>query len=387
MHLSGKHGGFHIVILCYVYSGLHKFYLMPITHLRLLNFRNHVSLEFASAAKFISITGANGSGKTNVLEAVSLIAPGTGMRSCKFDHIVNFDAKDRSWGVMATIAHDNDENLISTRYLHKTKRHLRINDTVLKSGGEVLDYLRVIWLTPRLDCILAEPLSVKRKFFDRICYNYFPAHAASVARYEKALCSRSRLLADKVNDDSWFSGLEEIMAIEAIKIAQTRDNALKILQEGLAGFISPFTKPHLSITGELEDLLAVTHHEQTLMEIKKLLKNNRAADARAKRTLFGSHKSELVARHHTKGTPATFCSTGEQKAMLVSLILAQCFSIKKIFNGSVVLLLDDIFSHLDQTMKNNLLQEIIRLDIQAWLTATEESCDFPFHKDHVKIVL
>lgn len=360
---------------------------MSITHLRLINFRNHTSLEFASPAKFVNIIGANGSGKTNALEAISLIAPGTGMRKAKLDHIANFDAEANGWGVMATLNHDNDENLISTRYLKKTKRHMQINDTILKQGSSVLEYLRIIWLTPRLDCVLAESPSTKIKFFDRICYNYFPAHAPSVARYEKAMRARNRLLLDKIDDDSWLSSLEEIMAIEAVRIACTRDQSLIILKEGLASFTSLFTQPNLSITGKLEDLLAASHSEQVLAEIKRLFKNNRMADARAKRTLFGSHKSEVIAKHIIKGTPANLCSTGEQKAMLISLILAQCFSIKKIFKGSVILLLDDIFSHLDQAMRNNLLQEVIRLDVQAWFTSTEEVLDFPLCKDYVKIAL
>jgi len=360
---------------------------MSITHLRLVNFRNHTNLEFASPAKFINIIGANGSGKTNILEAISLIAPGSGLRSAKLEHITNFTDKANGWGVMATLNHDNDENHISSRYAHKTKRCLQINNTVLKQGGDVLEHLRIIWLTPRLDCVLAESSSIKRKFFDRICYNYFPAHAGSVSRYEKAMRSRNRLLLDKIDDDSWLSSFEEIMAVEAIKIAHIRENSLNILKGGLADFTSSFTKPILSITGKLEDLLATLHPEQAFGEIKQLFKSNRIADARAKRTLFGSHKSEITARHLAKGTPATFCSTGEQKAMLISLILAQCYSIKKIFNGSIILLLDDIFSHLDQAMRNNLLQEVIRLDIQAWFTSTEEAFDNSLCKDYVKIAV
>ena len=360
---------------------------MSITHLRLINFRNHINLEFASPAKFINIIGANGSGKTNILEAISLIAPGSGIRSAKLEHISSFTEKATGWGVMATLNHDNDENQISSRYAHKAKRYLQINNTVLKQGSEVLEHLRIIWLTPKLDSVLAESSSIKRKFFDRICYNYFPAHANSVSRYEKAMRSRNRLLLDKVDDDSWLSSLEEIMAVEAIKISQIRENSLNILNEGLADFTSSFTQPSLSISGKLEDLLASIPHEQVLSTIQHLLKSNRIADARAKRTLFGSHKSEITAKHLTKETPATFCSTGEQKAMLISLILAQCYSIKKIFNGSIILLLDDIFSHLDQAMRNNLLQEVTRLDIQAWFTSTEEAFDISHCKDYVKIAL
>lgn len=359
---------------------------MGIRTVQLINFRNHSALELETKGKIINIVGNNGSGKTNVLEALSLLAPGKGMKGGSLDGIAMSTKSEHGWGVIANVETLDDENRIVTNYING-KRTYKLNETVLKQSSAILEHLRVIWLMPSLDPVLGASASVKLRFMDRICYNFFPSHAASINKYENATRQRNRLLQDYGADDIWLSSLESIMAEEAVKIYAIRMKSLEIIGEGLKSFTTAFTQPKLSIEGKLEDLVASTGSTAPVSEIQEAFKKFRVLDARSKRCNFGAHRSELVARHGDKGCSANICSTGELKAMLISVVLAQCYSIKKIFNGCVVILLDDIFSHLDQNMRQCLFEEIIKLDLQAWVSSTDEVAALSKYENYVKISL
>jgi DNA replication and repair protein RecF len=340
---------------------------MSITKIVLNNYRSYKEFELSQLPKFIILAGQNGVGKTNLLESISLLTPGKGLRGAAADQ-VQHNQNNNPWTIYSEFA---DGNHISASTCSKTRRKIiRLNASNLRSHSEILEVLRVIWLTPQMEDVISESNTQKRKFIDRLTYNFFPAHAALIINYEKLMRSRLKLLKGNVFDDIWLSQLELQMANLSKDISQNRLRCIELLSESLSTFVTAFLKPTLSLNGFIEQNLTLPNLPQV---IAAKLKEARFKDSRAQRTTFGCHKSEIVFTHPSKNINSNLCSTGEQKAMLISLTLAQVKKIKSLFNGNIILLLDDIFSHLDDRRKKELIDEIEQLDVQCWISTTEQS--------------
>ena len=344
---------------------------MAIKSLKLINFRNHYELDIAPNCSNVAISGPNGAGKTNILEAISFLSPGKGIFNAAGHEVLNTHNLAASWQVFAELqTPDNDHKVGSGFNKFSPKRIVRINESEPPRHHDLLEYLRVIWLIPQMDGILADTPSMRRRFVDRLTFNFYPEHAAYTNRYEYALKSRNKLLQDGPYDEILLNNFEKMMADEAIKITIFRKEAIGLITKQMNNFQTEFLAAQILLHGDIEEKFATLSKDSLGDEIMNKLKNNRKFDALIKKCSYGVHKTEIKFIHPTKQVAASFCSTGEKKAMLISLVIAQSMVLQSIFNGSIILLLDDIFSHLDNTFSQNLLTEISKLSAQSWITGT-----------------
>lgn len=345
---------------------------MAIASLKLVNFRNHTELDITPHGSNIAISGANGAGKTNILEAISFLSPGKGIFNSTCQEILNTHNAADSWQVFAELkTTDNDHKVGSGFHKISPKRIVRINESEPPKHHDLLEYLRVIWLIPQMDGILADTPSAKRRFIDRLTFNFYPKHAQSINRYEYALKSRNRLLQDGVNDEILLNNFESLMATEAIQITKFRKEAINLITSQIQKFKTEFLAPQILLCGEIEEMFESLQPQDLSVKIVNKLKNNRRLDSVIKKCSYGVHKTDIRFIHPIKQVSASYCSTGEKKAMLISLIIAQAMILESIFQGSIILLLDDIFSHLDNSFSQNLLTEIKKLSAQCWITGTQ----------------
>lgn len=363
---------------------------MSIKKLTLTNFRNHKHLEIHSDAPFILIEGLNGTGKTNILEAISFLSPGRGFLNSSSQDMIPLhltQTSDANWQINAIIESNDNSYNIGTGYFsaNGNSRIIKVNETLLSKQVELLDYLRIVWVIPQIDNIFSESTSSKRKFFDRICLNFYPSHAQSVFRYEQTMRSRNKILSTRNYDVSWLNSIENIMTIESINIAKVRLEVLKLLTQELEKFQTMFIKPEINIKGFIEEQLNIkpAHIIKELLSEKFV--GSRLIDARLKKTTLGAHTSFLEVLHPEKKLSVHYCSTGEKKAMLIALMVAQIMAIKSTFSGTVIVLLDDIFSHLDRQYRAEFIKELNNLNIQTWITSTEIDVSTIGCKDYIKI--
>jgi len=343
---------------------------MHIKKLKLLNFRSHCDLHVDDIGSFVQIIGPNGSGKTNILEAISLLSPGRGLHSRQFDEMLSTNQTIyKDWSIRADF---DDESHISTGAVVKddsVKRVSYIDGEKVRNQVELLKVLRIIWLTPQMDDLFIAPAAARRRFLDRLTYNFHPEHAANVAKYEYFMRSRLKLLLHDNQNRAWLEQMEGKMAEYAFSLFEARERSLEIiksiLQQEQRHFISPIL--HLD-NGDCEI---------TMEEIIKRLHDNRRLDAARGRSNFGPHKSDLVATHPGKQMSASQCSTGEQKAMLVALMLAQAKGIHKYCQHPPIVLLDELFTHLDHTVQQHLLEALQGFQAQTWTTYTEYQFGLP----------
>lgn len=322
--------------------------------------------------------GENGAGKTNLLEAVSLLSPGRGLRRSALKDLSFRSAHSSemtNWAISAKLHADDDVKIGTGQIPGKPNRRLiRINESN-SSGTDLTNLLTLNWLTPAQDRLFVGPESDRRKFFDRLCLVYFSDHGRTSIAYEKSRAERNRLLSDGIEDDYWFDALETDLAERGAHIAKARWQTLQRLQgEISARPESVFPKASISLQGEAEDLYAAGADEIDVCEyIKDVLIKNRHIDRRAGRTLRGVHKTALVVLHLEKNMPAADCSTGEQKALLIGLILAHANSQKKLNpdGQAPILLLDEVAAHLDEHRRAALIEELLQLDTQVFMTGTD----------------
>jgi len=343
--------------------------------LALTEFRSYARLDFAVAGRSVYLHGPNGAGKTNLLEAISVLGPGKGLRGAAFADLgrrLPGEAHGRPWGVATTFGEGEDEVRLSTgsdpRDLNK--RLVRMDgDTV--SAARLLDHARLIWLTPAQDRLFIEARSERLRFFDRLVFAALPAHAASVSAYEKALRERLKLLTDGPLDEAWLDLLEEKLAEAGVAMIAARQAAVMALQAEIDGHRGPFPKADLSLTGELgpKDL-----DETDLMTwLRDGFRCARARDGAAGRSLFGPHRIDFSVIFRDKGRPAAEGSTGEQKALLLNIILAQGARLAKDPKTSSppLLLLDEVAAHLDPGRRHALFDETHALGLQTFFTGTD----------------
>ena len=344
---------------------------LAVTRLRLTNFRSYASGELAVSGAPVVLAGPNGAGKTNVLDAISLLSPGRGLRGSKLaEHTRKGPVGDDTlWAVAATVARGETEHEIGTGMVGgSASRQVRLNGAAAQSSADLGDIVQLIWLTPAMDRLFIESAGGRRRFLDRLVLGFDAGHARNATRYETAMRERARLLKYGPRDPAWLDGLENEMAEAGIAIAQARAATVENLSRALAerGEAGAFPAASLALTDEL--------HHVTADQLRGLLAASRIRDAEAGRTLVGPHTTDLQVRHTGKRAEARDCSTGEQKALLISIMLADARELARAREGlAPILLLDEIAAHLDVVRRAALFEEVHDLAAQAWMTGTDLS--------------
>ncbi len=351
-----------------------------ITTLTLTDFRSYASATLPIRAGTVVLHGPNGAGKTNLLEALSLFTPGKGLRGATAPEMGRREpgeATGRAWAVAAVITDAEGETRLGTgvQSAGAARRIVRIDgDTA--PPGRLLDHLRPVWATPEQDRLFSDARAERLRFFDRLVFAADPSHAAAVSAYEKALRERLRLLTDGAEghpaDPLWLDALEIRLGEAGARAALARADALATLQTAIdARADRPFPQADLGLTGEAESLAATGADADAIAaHIRDGMARARPRDAAAGRSLFGPHRSDLTALHREKNRPAAEGSSGEQKALVLNLILAQ---IARLATDAAppVLLLDEAPAHLDTARRAALYDEIETLGLQAFMTGTE----------------
>jgi DNA replication and repair protein RecF len=329
---------------------------LAITTLSLSHFRSHRAARLLFDGRPVALVGANGAGKTNVLEAVSLLSPGRGLRRAEAGEIAR-RPEALGWKVSAQVRGLLADHAVETWAEPGEGRQVRI-DGKAATQGSLGRVLRVLWLVPMMDRLWTEAAEGRRRFLDRITLSFLPDHAEAVLAYDKAMRDRNRMLKDQVTDAHWYRALEGQMALSGAAITANRLQALEKLAAAQAGD-SAFPRAELTLTGDDAGDLA-----QALAE-------GRRRDMAAGRTLTGPHRADLMAIYAAKGVAADQCSTGEQKALLISLILANARALAAELGRAPILLLDEVAAHLDPDRRAALYDEILALGAQALMTGTE----------------
>lgn len=329
---------------------------MALARLALSDFRNHEDALLAPGPGLVVLTGENGAGKTNVLEAVSLLSPGRGLRGASLSEM----ARSGGRGGFAVAARLGDVEIGSgTEARAPERRQVRINGAPA-SATSLSEWLSVLWLTPAMDRLFQDGPGGRRRFLDRLVLALEPGHAVHAARYEAAMRARNKLLSeDGPREEAWLSALEARMAEHGSALASARAGAVESLRERLADSPEgPFARAGLALEGGGEDLADA-------------LARGRARDAAAGRTLAGPHRTDLAVTHLEKSQPAGLCSTGEQKALLLSIVLAHADLVAERSGRRPLLLLDEVAAHLDPRRRAALFDRLESAGGQVWMTGTE----------------
>lgn len=350
-----------------------------VERLRLTDFRNYAAVELGVGPDPVVLTGPNGSGKTNLLEALSLLVPGQGLRRAPFPDLARAGTAS-GWSVAAHVHSAVGPSDIGTGLVagsERTGRIVRIDGATQSGSGALADYVEMLWLTPAMDGLFTGPASDRRRFLDRLILCFDKGHARRANAYERAMASRNRLLADGSRDDRVLEGFEIGMAEAGVAMAATRVQVMTALADTIAarrqrGAASPFPWASIAIEGTTEAALGGTAALDVEDRFRVALRLGRERDRAAGRALEGPHRSDLAVEHGPKAMPARLCSTGEQKALLVGLILAHADLLAQRQDGRApILLLDEVTAHLDEFRRAALLEEIVRLGAQAWMTGTD----------------
>ena len=351
-----------------------------IRRLTLTNFRSYHAAQVAlDRAGPVVLTGANGVGKTNLIEAISLLAPGRGLRRATMEELA-FTEGDGAWAVSAEI-----EGMLGLATLGTgieppvneeaaPTRRCRIDRESVGSATAFADHLRVVWLTPAMDPLFNGPASERRRFLDRLVLAVDAQHSSRVAALERSLRSRNRLLEDSPGDSHWLDAIEHETAEVAVAVAAGRAETVNRLSAALAAARAQapeFPQAEIELQGWMEQLLSDHRAVEIEDRYRALLRENRVRDAAAGRTLDGPHLSDLAVRHASKNIPATDASTGEQKALLIRLVLAHAGLIKQMTGFAPLLLLDEVVAHLDPARRAALYDALSSLGAQVWMTGAD----------------
>ncbi len=359
-----------------------------IQSLTLTDFRSYARAELATGGASVCLWGPNGAGKTNLLEAISLLSPGRGLRGSSLAEVgrrMPGEKTGRAWAVSALVEDEDDDQVqlgTGTEQPGATRRLVRIDgDTV--PPGRLADHIRPIWLTPAQDRLFLEAAGDRRRFFDRLVFAAEPVHAAHASAYDKAMRERMRLLTDEgtAPDPMWLSALEARLAEAGALLSEARARTLAVLQTEIdSRGDRPFPQALLGLTGEWEKLAGEgVDFAEIEARLAAALLAARPRDAAAGRALTGPHRGDLAVVHAEKDRPAAECSTGEQKALILNLVLAQAARLSRAESApSPILLLDEVAAHLDPLRRAALADEIAALGLQAFLTGTDESLFDPF---------
>lgn len=351
--------------------------LVHLTALTLSDFRNYAGLSVQLEPQHVVLTGHNGAGKTNLLEAISLLAPGRGLRRASYDDIGRKGGPG-GFAIGAKLRTKDDETQIGTGMGAAAgetsgSRIVRVNGTVEKNAEILTELLRITWLTPAMDGVFTGPAADRRKMLDRMVLAIEPLHGRHSVEFEKAMRSRNRLIVDDVNDTAWFAALEHEMGTHGAAIVNARHRFVTALNNMAAsGFEKgAFPSARLTLIGEIDALHQANGEDELANAYRVALARSRSADRQAGRTLIGPHRSELDVWHVAKNTPAALASTGEQKALLTGMVLAHAALIAEKSGMTALLLLDEIGAHFDAGRRAQLFDILDQLGGQAIMTGTE----------------
>ncbi|OFX12545.1 MAG: DNA replication/repair protein RecF [Alphaproteobacteria bacterium RIFOXYD12_FULL_60_8] len=349
---------------------------LGVVRLTLTDFRCYEFLRLELDPRPVVLTGPNGAGKTNILEALSFLVPGRGLRRVRLSEAARHGAvPGHAWGVAATVhGTDGPVDIGTGREPGPIERRVvRIDGQTMRSQTSLGEVLSAVWLTPAMDGLFRDGASARRRFLDRLVLGHDPDHAGRTAAYEQALRERSRLLKDGKSDSHWLSALEDTMVRHGMAVAAARREVVARLNAACAADEGPFPKAQLTLTGDLETWLDHASALEAEDRLRVCLSTARSPDAEHGGAAYGPHRSDLSVRHLDKGMDAHDCSTGEQKAMLVAIVLAQARVQAARRGAAPLLLLDEIAAHLDETRRRALYTEIIALGAQAWMTGTDRA--------------
>ena len=349
-----------------------------VEQLKLTTFRNYETAAIEVEPSHVVLTGENGAGKTNILEALSFLSPGRGMRRAAYDTVAMAGGTG-AWTVFAKLCGPHGETSIGTGLQEtahgvESQRRVHVNGVLAKSSEALLEYSRILWLTPSMDGLFTGPAADRRRFLDRMVLAVDPGHGRRVKDFEKSMRARNKLLAEDYPDPAWLDATEAQLAELGVAVASARHELSNLLSAVIVKNndpASPFPDARISLSGSLEAEIGEVAASDLELEYSQRLKDSRRIDARAGRTLEGPHRSDLIVHHRPKSMPAALCSTGEQKALLTGLVLAHAKLVGEMAGFSPILLLDEIAAHLDEGRRSALYDMIDALGCQAWMTGTD----------------
>ncbi|MBZ9774663.1 DNA replication/repair protein RecF [Mesorhizobium sp. CO1-1-8] len=348
-----------------------------ISKLTLTNFRNYAALTIDLAPGAVVFSGDNGAGKTNLLEAISFLTPGRGLRRAPYADVAR-EGGDGGFALHARLDGPDGQVEIGTGIsggdtAGEGGRRVRINGAAARSAEDMLEWLRVVWLTPAMDALFTGPAADRRRFLDRLVLAIDPGHGQRAIDYEKAMRGRNRLLIEGSRDDRWFDAIETQMAETGVAIAAARAEMVRLLTAMIDRLpdTGPFPQADIGLSGDLEAEIATAPAVDVEERFRRTLVEGRDRDRAAGRTLDGPHRSDLMVRHRPKAMPAELCSTGEQKALLVGIVLSHARLTGEMSGMTPILLLDEIAAHLDSRRRAALFSILEELNCQAFMTGTD----------------
>jgi len=349
---------------------------VSVRRLKLSDFRNYTELTLPLGPGHVVLTGENGSGKTNLIEAVSFLSPGRGLRRASYDDVARTSGHD-GFAIHASLdcmIYGDAEIGTGTAGGGEGGRKVRINSNAA-SGDELLDYARILWVVPSMDGLFTGGASDRRRFLDRMVLAIDTGHGKRVLDYEKAMRSRNRLLSEGNSDNQWLDAIESQMAELGIAIAAARSEAMRLIAAMIERLPAegPFPKADCFLEGTLEQRIGLEAALDLEEDFRRTMRDGRARDRAAGRTLEGPHRTDLIVQHRPKSMPAALCSTGEQKALLIGLILAHARLTGELSGMAPILLLDEIAAHLDTGRRAALFGILDDLGGQAFMTGTDRS--------------
>jgi len=367
-----------------------------VRRLTLTDFRCYGHLRLDTDGRPVVLSGVNGAGKTNLLEAVSMLAPGRGLRRARLGDLARRDAGEtaaptRDWAVAARlelpegpldvgtgfVAAGGSANASGGASKGRDRRAVRIDGQAAKGQAALAERFAVQWLTPQMDRLFQEGASERRRFLDRLVYGTDPAHAGRLSGYNHALRERARLLREGRGDAAWLAALEETMASKGVAVAAARHALVERLRHEAASHEGAFPGAELRLDGEVETWLAQQPALAVEDRIRGRLEASRPRDAEVGGAAVGPHRGDLRVRHIGKGQMAELCSTGEQKALLIGIVLANA-RLSMVDKGRPpVLLLDEVAAHLDEDRRRALFDAVCALGGQSWLTGTDAAVFAP----------
>ena len=360
-----------------------------IRKLTVSNFRNYSAASLEPSKQMVVLLGNNGAGKTNLLEAISMLSPGRGLRQAQLTQLnkTKTDATNegntieaqRQWAVSVKVESNGFQTTIGTGCEttaadgKSTKRLVKINGEIVKSQISLNDHLSVSWLTPQMDRLFVEGGSQRRRFIDRLVFAFDAQHSKRVNQYNHALRERKKLLQSWTQDTSWLDAIENSLAEMGVAITVTRQDLIRRLSPIIGKNMGLFPSAIISMEGEVENWLENNSALEVEQRFKEELKKSRADGLSESNQTPGPHRSEFNCLHSSNKMEASFCSTGEQKALLVSIMLSHAILRKKECGSAPILLLDEISAHLDERRRSSLFELLQNLESQIWMTGTESS--------------
>jgi DNA replication and repair protein RecF len=350
---------------------------LRLTRLRLENFRTYAALTLRPASRLVVVTGPNGTGKTNLLEAISLLVPGRGLRGARIAELARTGTT--AWAVNGHFATASGDVEIATGTPPDgppDRRVFRLDGTAPRNQAELARHAAAVWLTPQMDRLFQEGLSSRRRFLDRLVYALEPGHAREVAAFDTAMASRNRLLSESRGDRAWLASLEDSMARHAVAATAARMGLVARLN---AAPTAAFPAAHMALLCPIGARLAEAPALEVEDWLRAALEAARPTDAASGSAALGAHRADMALSDAATGQPAAQASTGQQKALLIGVILAHAALITQLRGAAPLLLLDEPLVHLDSTRRAALFSALAEASAQCFLTGTDAEVFAPLH--------